>query len=400
MKIRITVIAFLSCLSLMAQRPWQQIHVDVVYLSSDDLEGRETAARGEKLAAEYISSRMEAIGLEPKGNSKYYQSFDFASNPHEKSVKDKKGTNVIGFLNRNADKTIIIGAHYDHLGFGATGSLAANDHSIHNGADDNASGISSLLWLAEQLSTQKKLGVNVLFIAFSGEELGLIGSKAYCENPVIPMEKVLAMINMDMVGRLKAEKSFAISGTGTAKEWNQLLEKVKPEGFSFTLSESGVGPSDHTSFYLKSIPVLHFFTGVHTDYHKPSDDSPLVNYEGIYQISGIIYNLVLQLSSEPMLSFQKTKDENKEQAAAFKVTLGVMPDYSYSGNGMRVDAVLDDRPAKKAGLLGGDVIVKVGDMDIKDIYAYMKALSNYKKGDKTKVTVDRKGEQLTYEVEF
>jgi len=239
-----------------------------------------------------------------------------------------------------------------------------------------------------------------LFIAFSGEELGLIGSKAYCENPVIPMEKVLAMINMDMVGRLKAEKSFAISGSGTAKEWNQLLEKVKPEGFSFTLSESGVGPSDHTSFYLKSIPVLHFFTGVHTDYHKPSDDSPLVNYEGIYQISGIIYNLVLQLSSEPMLSFQKTKDENKEQAAAFKVTLGVMPDYSYSGNGMRVDAVLDDRPAKKAGLLGGDVIVKVGDMDIKDIYAYMKALSNYKKGDKTKVTVDRKGEQLTYEVEF
>jgi len=168
-------------------------------------------------------------------------------------------------LYRKAKKTIIIGAHYDHLGHGDAGSLAANDKSIHNGADDNASGVASLLWLAEQLVNDKKLACNVLFIAFSGEEHGLFGSKAFAEQPTVNMSDWLAMINMDMVGRLNAEHVIAISGTGTAKEWPGILDKAKPEGFTFNYSENGVGPSDHTSFYLKGFPVFHFFTRQHND---------------------------------------------------------------------------------------------------------------------------------------
>ncbi|HEX5624621.1 MAG TPA: M28 family peptidase, partial [Saprospiraceae bacterium] len=188
--------------------PLLQIRMDVVYLASDDLQGRETGTLGEALAADYIRHRMEQIGLTPKGNNGWYQSFDFSSNPHGGNIRDKQGKNVLGFLNRKAKKTLVIGAHYDHLGHGATGSLAPNDHSIHNGADDNASGIASLLWLAEQLKNTKDLDINVLFVAFSGEEFGLYGSKAFTANWTIPQESILAMFNMDMVGRLNAEKTI------------------------------------------------------------------------------------------------------------------------------------------------------------------------------------------------
>ncbi|HRI01854.1 MAG TPA: M20/M25/M40 family metallo-hydrolase [Saprospiraceae bacterium] len=385
---------------LIAQSDWQQIQVDVVYLASDDLEGRATGSNGEKLAASYVASRLSKLGIQAKGDNGWYQTFDFSSNPHGGTKTDLKGSNVVGFLDRKADKTIVIGAHMDHLGHGVVGSLAANDHSIHNGADDNASGVAALLWLAEQLAKKENLGVNVLFIAFSAEEYGLFGSKAFCEKPTIALESVSAMINMDMVGRLKSDKGLAISGVGTSTYWRDALNKVKPSDINYVLTESGVGPSDHTSFYLKNIPVLHFFTGTHTDYHKPTDDSPLVNYAGILQISNLIYNLVLNIQNYPSMNFQKTKDESKETAASFKVTLGVMPDYTYSEKGMRIDAVLDDRPAKIAGLEGGDIIIKIGEFPVEDIYAYMKALGKFEKGKSTDIVVKRKGEEKTFKVTF
>lgn len=386
--------------SLQSQADWQQIHVDVVYLASEDLEGRGTGKNGEKLAAAYIAKRFSDIGLSPKGNNGWYQSFAFSSNPHEKNLKDINGTNVIGFLDRKAKTTIVIGAHYDHLGHGDTGSRAPNDHSVHNGADDNASGVSSMLWLAEQLSKIKKLKSNIIFVAFSGEEYGLHGSKAFTENPTVPLSSISAMLNMDMVGRLNPERTILISGVGTAKEWNQILDQVKPANLQYNRSESGIGPSDHTSFYLKNIPVLHFFTGQHQDYHKPSDDSPIVNYSGILDISKLIRDVVVQVSDRRTLAFQKTKDENKEQSSSFKVTLGVMPDYVYTGKGMRIDAVLDDRPAMKSGMQNGDIILKVGEMEIKDIYDYMKALGKYSKGEKTDVIILRKDKELNMSVEF
>lgn len=376
------------------------IRIDVIYLASDDLEGRETGTRGEVLAAEYIAHRMAECGLEPKGSNAWYQEFDFSSNPHGGSVKDKKGMNVLGYLNNNKSKTLVIGAHYDHLGYGAMGSRSPNEKAIHNGADDNASGIASLLYLAAQCKKQKHLSFNVLFIAFSGEELGLLGSKAFMENPVIPQESMLAMINMDMVGRLNAEQTISISGVGTAREWREHLDKIKPEEFTFNYSDGGIGPSDHTSFYLKNIPALHFFTGQHMDYHKPSDDSPLVNYKGIAEVSNIIWDLVLHLSSQPALHFQKTKDESPKRSAAYKVTMGVMPDYVFNGDGMRIDAVIEDRPAHKAGLLDGDIVLELGNHPVRDVYGYMEALGHLEKGQKTTIKIKRKDEVLEMEIEF
>lgn len=376
------------------------IRIDVIYLASDDLEGRETGTKGEALAAEYIARRMKNIGLNPKGTDGWYQEFDFSSNPHGGTVKDKKGKNVIGLLDNKKAKTLVIGAHFDHLGYGSNGSRSPNDHSIHNGADDNASGIASLLYLAQQCKNQADLKFNVLFIAFSGEELGLLGSKAFTEKPVIPIEKMLAMINMDMVGRLNKEKTISISGVGTAKEWKGLLDKSKPSDFTFNYSEGGIGPSDHTSFYLKSIPALHFFTGQHMDYHKPSDDSPLVNYEGIEEMSQLIWSLINNLSDDPTLNFQKTKDESPQRAASFKVTMGVMPDYVFNGEGMRIDAVIEDRPAHRAGLSDGDVVLQIGSYPVKDVYGYMEALSHFEKGQKTTIRIKRKEEILEKEIEF
>lgn len=383
----------------------QQAKIDIVYLASDYLEGRETGSTGEKLAAEYIVHRFSEIGLSPKGeNGSWYQAFDFdfKTNPHAASGEARTGNNVIGYLDNGAANTIVIGAHYDHLGMGDFSSLHAGEPAIHNGADDNASGIAAMLRLATQLKNGKATGNNYLFIAFSGEELGLFGSKYYVNNPTINLGTVNYMLNMDMVGRLNDEKVLAVYGVGTSPAFLPVLEKIQIAGIKITTSDSGIGPSDHTSFYLKDLPVLHFFTGQHGQYHKPADDPGLINYEGLMNVSDYIMALLEQLDSESKLAFTKTKDEQKDdkKAAKFKVTLGVMPDYVHSGTGMRIDAVLDDKPAKKAGIKDGDVVIQIGDLEVKDIYGYMEGLSKYKVGDKTKVKVKRGKEELEFEVVF
>ncbi len=394
----ITVVSLIN-LAIKAQLN-QQIQVDVVYLASEELEGRATGTKGESLAANYIVSRMKTLGLKPGNAGNWYQSFKIPTNPHQVNSTELIGKNVIGFLDRKAKTTIVIGAHYDHLGHGVVGSLAANDHNIHNGADDNASGVSAMLWLAEKFAMDKKLKHNIIFIAFSGEEYGLFGSKAFMENPTVDQNSISAMINMDMVGRLKEDKTIAVGGIGTSSQWKSTLEEIKPSDFTFNYSESGVGPSDHTSFYLKGIPVVFFFTGQHVDYHKPSDDSYLVNYEGIERIANIVYHLVKKIDPIKKLDFQKTKDEQNQKAADFKVTLGVMPDYVFSGKGLRIDAVLEGRAAMKAGMKDGDILIQLAETDIKDIQDYMKILSQHKKGDKVKAKVLRAGMELELDVEF
>jgi len=384
----------------------QDLRVDVVYLSSDLLEGRETGTEGEKLAAQYIATRFEKMGLKPGGsNNTWYQSFDFKYNPNPhggSGGEDRTGKNVLGYLDNGAATTVVIGAHYDHLGHGDFSSLAANDKSIHNGADDNASGIAALLHIAEYLKTSGKAKKNnYLFMAFSGEELGLVGSKAFVNNPTLDITKVNYMLNMDMVGRLNAEKVLAVNGAGTTPAWKEALESIKVGGIQVKTSDSGVGPSDHTAFYLADKPVLHFFTGQHTDYHKPSDDAEKINYEGLYDVSNYIIALVENLDNKGKLPFTKTKDEDQNRrAASFKVTLGVMPDYVYTGEGMRIDGVLDERPGAKAGLQKGDIILQMGDMQVKDIYGYMEGLSKFKTGEKTKVKVKRGDKMMELDVTF
>lgn len=377
---------------------------DVAYLASDDLEGRETGTEGAIKASEYLAQRFDEIGLQPMGTEGYYQEFSFTPqiNPHVKpsTVDSLKiyGRNVIGYIDNHASNTIILGAHYDHLGFGDENSLYRGDPAVHNGADDNASGVAAMLSLANSLSNRNSNN-NYLFIAFSGEENGLFGSNYFSKNPTIDLETVNYMINMDMVGRLNEENALAINGVGTSPSWKAPIESIGIDTLKLITSESGIGPSDHTSFYLRDIPVLHFFTGQHDDYHKPTDDAEFINYEGIYVVTAYIDSLITRLDGSEKLAFTKTKDESKD-TPRFTVTLGVVPDYMFNGNGMRIDGVSEDKPAQKAGLLAGDIVIQLGDLQVTDMMTYMEALSKFQKGDATEVTVRREDKNLTFPIQF
>lgn len=388
------------------QSAMQQLKTDVVYLASDYLEGRESGMKGAQMAAEYIAWRFEQMGLEAKGDlGSWYNEFEFnfKAHPHDTEGQDRIGRNVVAFLDNNAENTIVIGAHYDHLGHGVSGSRHTGEPAIHNGADDNASGVAAMLFLAQQLKDMSNAKANnYLFIAFSAEELGLIGSKKYVESPTIDLGTVNYMLNMDMIGRLNEEKTIVVGGVGTSPVWNETLDKIKVGGISTNRTASGVGPSDHTAFYLQDIPVLHFFTGQHSDYHKPEDDTHLINFPGLMATGSYVLAIIKKLNGAGKLEFTATKDEAKEgrSRASYKVSLGVMPDYVYGGKGMRIDSVIDDRPGEKAGMKAKDVIVKIGDLKVSNIYDYMEGLSKFETGDKTTVVVKRDGKEITLDVTF
>ncbi len=318
--------------------------------------------------------------------------------------KKRTGHNVVGYIDNGASTTVILGAHFDHLGFGEDGNsmLRTGEKLIHNGADDNASGTAALIELARMLKTGKAKNSNYLFIAFSGEELGLFGSKYFTEHSTIDLKTVNYMINMDMVGRLNdSTRIVAIGGYGTSPQWATVINaQDKKIPFVIKIDSSGSGPSDHTSFYRKDIPVLFFFTGQHRDYHRPSDDADRINYEGelkiIQYINGVINNLNKQ---NQKLAFLKTR-EAQMGTTSFRVTLGIMPDYTFSGTGVRADGVTDGRPAAKAGLKAGDVIIKLGENVVNSVETYMQALNKFSKGDKTKVTYKRGDETIESEIQF
>ena len=380
----------------------------ITYLASDKLNGRAPGTKGEKLAQRYIEAKFREYKLQSLGTKGYLQPFTYhtTKNPHDtienKSGKAYKGSNVIGYIDNGQPYTIVIGAHYDHLGNDGRGSsLDPNPKGkIHHGADDNASGVAAVLELARYYASNNvKERYNLLFMCYSAEEAGLIGSKYFTNHPTISLEKVSAMINMDMVGRLNdSTKKLLIYGTGTSPVWEPLLKNIHSD-LSLKFDSSGVGPSDQTSFYLKGIPVLHFFTGQHSDYHKPTDVAEKINYEGEKQVIQFIVQVIDSLEDYPRLAFQKTV--NKEaKSTGFKVTLGIMPDYSYDKVGVRVDGVSDNKPAQKAGLIASDVILQLGEYPVKDIYSYMDALNKFKKGEQTKVLIDRGGEKKEFNVIF
>lgn len=381
---------------------------DVTVLANDSLNGRKTGTPDEKRAAQYIAERFRDLGLQAKGTDGYFQKFTFkaSKNPHqeaefttENTDSTLTGENVIAYLDNHAENTMVIGAHYDHLGMGGEGSLYREGPAIHNGADDNASGVAMMLHLADSLMTKAApKNNNYLFMAFSGEEEGLLGSNYFVKNPTIDTKKVTYMLNMDMVGRLNAENTLAVYGVGTSPYLKQAVMSNAGD-LNIAENESGVGPSDHTSFYLADIPVLHFFTGQHEDYHKPSDDTEKVNFKGMNIVSNYIFSIIEDLDSQQKLPFRKTKNES-EVVPDFKVTLGVIPDYLFSGKGMRIDGISEDRPAQKAGLQKGDVVVKMGEYEVTDMMSYMKSLSKFDKGQTTNVTVERNGERQEVKVTF
>ncbi len=381
------------------------IRKHVEYLASDELEGRGTSSKGEELAAAYIISEFKQLGLIPLRGD-YRRPFRYRArvNPHDTATagEEKTAHNVVAYLDNGAKEHIVIGAHYDHLGLGHDhNSLAANpEGQIHNGADDNGSGTAGVLELARYFTSNNRLEpYNFIFICFSGEELGLLGSKKWCEDPDVDLSSINYMVNMDMIGRLNdSTKKLIVYGVGTSPHFVPILDSVTTP-LVLKKDSSGIGPSDQTSFYLKNIPVLHFFTGQHSDYHKPGDDADKLNYKGQAEVLYFIAKVVEETFLYGKMPFSKTRNPDSGKVS-FKVTLGVMPDYTYDGKGMRIDGVTDDRPAAKAGLLAGDIIVKLGDDEIKDIHAYMKALSRFKKGDSTTVEVERKRKIRKFNITF
>ena len=379
---------------------------DVEWLAADKRKGRGTGSKEERKSAAYLAKQFKKAGLAPKGdNGTWLHHFTFRkADPHgniDAAAPQIVSQNVAAYLDNGAANTIVIGAHYDHLGLGHDhNSLEANpDGKVHNGADDNASGTAGVLELARYFANNnRKESHNFLFLCFSGEELGLVGSKKFVENPTIDLSKVSFMLNMDMIGRLNAEKRLVVGGVGTAPNFVPTLNSLKGD-LSIKLDSAGVGPSDQTSFYLKDLPVLFFFTGQHSDYHKPSDDVDKINFAGQKQVLELAVRVIEALDKEPKLTFQATKSK-EENTPRFKVTLGIMPDYTWEGEGVHVDGVTDGKPAAKAGLKKGDIIVGMGDMPVKNIQDYMKGLSMFKKGDSTKVKVKREKEEKVLDVTF
>lgn len=331
------------------------------------------------------------------------------------SISDKvrTGHNIIGYIDNKAPATVILGAHYDHLGYGEDGNsmIRTGEKNIHNGADDNASGTAALIELARMLKKSKATSNNYLFIAFSGEELGLFGSKYFTENPTVDLKTVNYMINMDMVGRLNdSSKTLTIGGYGTSPAWATVIDRnyyvsssaAKKTGPSLVIKidSSGTGPSDHTSFYRKDIPVLFYFTGLHQDYHKPSDDADKINYAGEQTIIRHIYSVIEALDQQQKLAFTKTRETQTSTSARFSVSLGIMPDYTYTGTGVRADGISEGKPAQKAGLLAGDIIIQLGNYPVNSLENYMQALGSFKKGDRTTVKFKRGNETRNSEVQF
>lgn len=316
--------------------------------------------------------------------------------------KVRTGHNVIGYIDNGAVNTIIIGAHYDHLGFGEDHNslFTGTTPAIHNGADDNSSGTSAMIEVSKLIKAANLKKYNYLFIAFSGEELGLYGSKYFTEYSTINLSTANYMINLDMVGRLNdSTRGLNIGGYGTSPTWGEMLN-AKDNYFAIKFDSSGTGPSDHTSFYRKDIPVLFFFTGVHSDYHKPSDDADKINYTGQLKVVNYIYDIVVATNKKEKLTFTKTREATTSAKSSFKVTLGIMPDYTFSGSGVRVDGVSDGKIAQKVGIQTGDVVEQLGDIKFTDVQGYMGALGKFKKGEASKVKVKRGDKELWFDIVF
>jgi hypothetical protein len=305
----------------------------------------------------------------------------------------RTGHNVLAKLDRGADHTIIIGGHYDHLGMGHFGSLHGGEPEVHNGADDNASGIAGLIEIARQLKNSGADKNNYLFMAFSGEEWGLYGSKHFTQSDAFADYQFNYMINLDMVGRLDSTTRDLIADGASSSPAFAVLDSLDVADLSIKAGGSGLGSSDHMSFYLEDIPAIHLFTGTHGDYHKPSDDAHLVNYQGILDVSSYAVAVIEELDDDGKLEFVEVAEES-EPVPDFKVTLGVIPDYMFEGQGMRIESIRDGRAAALAGLQDGDVVIALGDHEVADMQSYMKGLSLFNKGEQTRVKVIRGAETL------
>jgi len=412
----------LAASALAAQAPSSPLLRDIQILAADSLGGRFTGSPEALQAASYIAGRFRQIGLKPAAGTSYLQPFNVNRNaPAMKELKipfGLTGVNVAALL-PGTDKTlrnelVVVGAHYDHLGFGGYGASRDTLVAVHNGADDNASGTVALFRIAEHL---KRSGTkrSVLFLAFSGEELGLLGSQAYVKSPLLPLERTVAMVNLDMVGRLRNSR-LIVYGTGTAAEFPALLDSLNATAnFDLRKNPDGFGPSDHSSFFGMKRPVLHLFTDLHEDYHRSTDDADKINIAGIEQVAAFASNIVRAIGNRATaLTFMDQSPNHGMVATApaaptsgaaprggARPWFGSIPDMAGDvTNGVLFSGVSAGSPAEKAGLKAGDVLVRIDANEIGDLQAMTDALSLYQPGDAAKVTVLRDGKEVVVDLTF
>ena len=381
------------------------IRSDISYLASDALEGRFTGTPGNDSAAAFIARRFQYLRLSAPYPG-YLQSFVArpAAAVHTGDTAGRKTQNVVAML-KGSDpayrgRYIVVGAHFDHLGRGTRFSMdpQAGD-AIRNGADDNASGTAAVLQLARMLSVSKPRH-SVVFVTFSGEEEGLLGSQYFVENSPVPLDSIVAMFNFDMVGRLKDDKLF-VYGTGSAAEFPSLVDsanlKLVP-ALNIQGGGDGFGASDHSSFYSKNIPVLHFFTDSHADYHRATDDAEKINVAGEARVVNLAFDMIKAVDMRPArLTFVRSTRPSRIAASSSgsQAYLGSIPDMS-AGKvpGLRLTGVRAGSPAEKGGLLAGDVIVEFGGRAVTDLQSYSDALYAHKPGDVVKVAYLRDGKRM------
>jgi Peptidase family M28/PDZ domain len=381
---------------------------DVKFLSDDRLQGRMTGSPGADSAAAYLARRFSEVGLQPAAGG-WFQSFTVGRDApavRQTGANGVMGRNVIGILPGKdpelRNQTLILGAHYDHLGLGGFGSLDPDSTGrVHNGADDNASGAATLIEVAARLAT-KPPARTVVFIAFSGEELGLLGSAYYVKQPIYPLSGTLAMVNLDMIGRLRNGR-LIVYGTRTAKEFPALLDSLNwYAGFDLKPQGDGYGPSDQSSFYAAKKPVLHLFTDLHGDYHRTTDDWEKVNYDGLKRVANFTLGLVSALGNRPTpltfldvpLPVSTHTTTSVEQTSGYGAYLGTVPDMTGSPGGVRLVGVRAGSPAEKAGLRGDDIITRIGAMETPDLQAMTEALRSHKPGELVEILV-RRGTTVT-----
>lgn len=380
---------------------------DIRYLSDDKLGGRMTGSPGADSAAAYLARRFEQVGLQSAAGG-WFQTFTVAKEApvaQHAHVGGLRGKNVMGLLPGRdpvlRNETVIVGAHYDHLGLGGFGSLDPDSTGkVHNGADDNASGAAMLLRIAERLA-QSPPGRTVLFIAFSGEELGLLGSAHYVKQPIYPLSGTLAMINLDMVGRLR-DNRLIVYGARTAKEFPALLDSLNwHAAFDLKAQGDGYGPSDQSSFYAAGKPVLHLFTDLHEDYHRTTDDWEKINVEGFERVTDFTVGIITALANRPtrLTPVEVAPEPPPSTTAAatpgYGAYLGTIPDMTENPGGVRLVGVRAGSPAERAGLRGDDVITRIGGMDVPDLQAMTNALRSHKPGDTVDIVIRRGPETTT-----
>lgn len=380
-----------------------EICATIAVLAADSMEGREAGTQGAFRAAEYIAARFRMIGLETRN-----QGFPFSRSkphppqlhPHHNAPADTlplPATNIVAILPgadpELRDEAVVVGAHYDHLGWGGIGSLAPDEHAIHNGADDNASGVAGLLELAHHFSVRPPRRT-LVFLAFGAEELGALGSQHYVRKPVWPIEQTVAMVNLDMIGRLRDR--LTVQGVGSSPAWPAILDSLakRPGAPELARIPDGLGPSDHSSFYIVNVPVLFFFTGAHDDYHRPGDDVERIDGAGEARVLELVAEAIASTAdADERIAFSEAP-VTERRAAAFKVGLGVVPDYGFAGPGLRLSGVRAGGPADRAGLRADDVLLELAGRSIDDVYGYTAILAQLEANEPVEAVVTRGGETV------